>query len=332
MLDYRPTDLVKIDILVNAEPGRRAGLNWCTATRPTRAKALHYCERLSRTIPRHQFKIADPGQRSAARHHRPHQTIKAVRKDVTAKCYGGDITRKRRTGDRARRKRYVDHLLTEIDLCSDSPLRFDTIYFGGGTPSSLEAEDLARIVDTLHARLRFADETRVYIEVNPEDVSPETTAAWKQLGVNTISLGIQSLNPSRLSFLGRQHGPDDARGSIETARDAGFQTVSIDLIYGMPGQTAADWRSELDQALGLEPDHISCYQLTIHQALGSGCWRSAGSCLSFHPTRRPIYSSSHTDISMERACRATRYRNSPCAPNIVRGTTSSTGITHPTSV
>jgi oxygen-independent coproporphyrinogen-3 oxidase len=181
-----------------------------------------------------------------------------------------------RTGDAARRKRYVDHLLAEIELYADSPLCFDTIYFGGGTPSSLEPEDLARIVDTLRARLRFADETRTFIEVNPEDVSPGTTAAWKQLGVDTISLGIQSLDRDRLSFLGRQHGPDDVRGSIETARSTGFQTVSIDLIYGMPDQTPADWRVELDRALELEPDHISCYQLTIHQRTRFGLLEKRG--------------------------------------------------------
>jgi oxygen-independent coproporphyrinogen-3 oxidase len=170
-----------------------------------------------------------------------------------------------RTGDLARRRRYVHHLLAEIDLYTGYPLRFDTIYFGGGTPSSLPPDALARIVGTIRERLSCAERTWLFLEANPEDVSVETVAAWRRLGVETLSLGVQSLDATSLVFLGRRHGVDDSRRAVELALGAGFHTVSIDLIYGLPGQTPEDWRAELDRALALGVQHISCYQLTIHE-------------------------------------------------------------------
>jgi oxygen-independent coproporphyrinogen-3 oxidase len=181
-----------------------------------------------------------------------------------------------RTGDRARRGRYVDRLLAEIELYAGYPLEFDTLYFGGGTPSSLDPEDLGRIVDAARGRLRFADRSWIFLEVNPEDVSRESAAAWKQLGVNTLSLGIQSFDPAGLAFLGRRHTVGDAQRSVALARDAGFHTVSIDLIYGLPGQTPSNWRHELDRALELDVQHISCYQLTVHQKTRFGLLEKRG--------------------------------------------------------
>jgi oxygen-independent coproporphyrinogen-3 oxidase len=169
-----------------------------------------------------------------------------------------------RTGDRARRRRFVDHLLAEIELHDGQALRFDTIYFGGGTPSSLLPEEIGRILDAVRRRFRFENDVRIFVEVNPEDVTAETATAWRGLGVNTLSLGIQALNADGLKFLGRLHDVDQARHSVDLARDAGFDTVAIDLIYGLPGQTASDWRAELDRALALPAQHFSCYQLTIH--------------------------------------------------------------------
>jgi len=169
-----------------------------------------------------------------------------------------------RTGDAARRRRYVDHLLVEIELYAGHPLRFDTIYFGGGTPSLLDAQDLGRVLDALRHGFQLADPVWVFLEANPEDVTPESLREWKSLGVTTLSLGVQSLEAASLAFLGRRHGPDDARRAVAAANEIGFDTVSIDLIYGLPGQTPDSWREEMTRALALGAQHFSCYQLTSH--------------------------------------------------------------------
>ena len=181
-----------------------------------------------------------------------------------------------RTGNRERRQRFVDGLLAEIALHADSPRRYDTIYLGGGTPSLLDEQQLGRILESIGANLRLADDTRIFLEANPEDATREAIEGWRRLGVDTLSLGIQSLDSSRLSFLGRSHGPEEARRSVALASDAGFHTVAIDLIYGTPGQTAFDWEAELERALGLEAQHISCYQLTIHSGTRFGLLEHRG--------------------------------------------------------
>jgi putative oxygen-independent coproporphyrinogen III oxidase len=169
-----------------------------------------------------------------------------------------------RTGDVARRRRYADHLVSEIDLWAGYPQRFDTIYFGGGTPSLLPPDELARIVGAALERLSFPERPWIFLEANPDDVTPEAVAAWRQIGVDTLSLGVQTLDPDGLRFLGREHAPEDTRRAVELALAGGFHTVSIDLIYGLPGQTPAMWRHDLDRALELGAHHLSCYQLTIH--------------------------------------------------------------------
>ncbi|MFQ5790861.1 MAG: coproporphyrinogen-III oxidase family protein, partial [Acidobacteriota bacterium] len=110
----------------------------------------------------------------------------------------------------------------------------------------------------------------IFLEANPEDVTPTSLEAWKALGVRTLSLGVQSLQEEALAFLGRRHGPEVARRSVELARGAGFRTVSVDLIYGLPGQDPARWRHDLEQVLALQPDHLSCYQLTVHEGTPFG--------------------------------------------------------------
>lgn len=188
-----------------------------------------------------------------------------------------------RTGGRERRARFVARLLAEIGLWAGAPAPlagFDTVYFGGGTPSCLLPEELAQILDAARARLGVAPDARVFLEANPEDVTPEGLAAWRALGVATLSLGIQSFAPADLAFLGRRHDAGAARASVERALAAGFETVSIDLIYGLPDGLPAGspdgWRRTLDEAVRLAPDHLSCYQLTVHDGTPFGARRDRG--------------------------------------------------------
>ncbi|MGD8375319.1 MAG: radical SAM family heme chaperone HemW [Acidobacteriota bacterium] len=184
-----------------------------------------------------------------------------------------------RTGDGPRRRRYVDHLITEIHRHAGEGWQLDTIYLGGGTPSCLEPADLERILEAVAASLALDPDTRVFLEVNPEDVTPDMLRAWRRLGVHTLSLGIQALNPEGLAFLERLHSAEDGCRAVRLAREAEFPTVSIDLIYGLPGQTPDAWQAEMDRALELAPDHVSCYQLTIHAGTRFGAAARRGTLL-----------------------------------------------------
>ena len=182
-------------------------------------------------------------------------------------------------GGVAARQRFVEHLLSEIALAAPSwvDLRpFDTVYFGGGTPSLLPASELARVLDACRAHLPIAPDAWLFLEANPEDVTPESCAAWRGLGVRTLSLGVQSFSDQALRFLERHHTAAQARAAVETALATGFHTVSVDLIFGLPGQTPQSWQRELEAAVSLGPAHLSCYQLTIHQRTRFGVRAARG--------------------------------------------------------
>lgn len=174
-------------------------------------------------------------------------------------------------GGAEKRRRFVDYLLAEIALWEGEDWApFDTVYFGGGTPSALTPEDLGRILEAVAARLPLASEPWIFLEANPEDVTPESLAAWRGLGVRTLSLGIQSFQDEALRFLGRRHTAEEARRSVLAAKEAEFSTVSVDLIYGSPGETIDSFRASLEEAVRLAPDHLSCYQLTINEGTPFG--------------------------------------------------------------
>ncbi len=166
------------------------------------------------------------------------------------------------------RARFAERLVAEVALAAGAwsdPRPFDTVYLGGGTPSLLPASDLARVLDACRSRLALATPAPwIFLEANPENVTPDACTAWRRLGVRTLSLGVQSFSDDALRFLGRRHTAGQARAAVEVAHAAGFDTVSVDLIFGLPGQTAEAWRRDLQAAIDLSPGHLSCYQLTIH--------------------------------------------------------------------
>lgn len=174
------------------------------------------------------------------------------------------------------REAWLRALLAEISATPEEPGLVDTIYLGGGTPSLLGAEALARILFAIAARWRLHPDTWISLEANPEDVTPQAAREWAGLGVRTLSLGAQSLHDQELSFLGRRHRAGEVAGAMDAARAAGFPIVSLDLIFGLPGQTRERWSAALDAAIALAPEHVSCYQLTIHEGTRFGDRRQAG--------------------------------------------------------
>lgn len=186
------------------------------------------------------------------------------------------------------RRRFVAALCGEIASCGSGGAavarevgagRVDTVYFGGGTPSALRVEQIEVIRDRLRAAFTIDPEAEWTIEVNPEDAAPESLKGWRDLGFDRISLGVQALDDRALRFLGRRHDAAAARASVERARNAGFRSVSLDLIYALSGFGGGWWRRQLDLAAALGPDHISCYELTIHAGTPFGRRRDAGRLL-----------------------------------------------------
>ena len=163
---------------------------------------------------------------------------------------------------------YATTLVAEIDLArrvlSDAGgLRpMDTVFFGGGTPTLLPAGDLARMLTAATDAFGLREGAEVTVEANPDTVTPDVTKTLVDAGVTRLSIGMQSAIPHVLATLDRTHEPSNVRTAVEAARDAGL-AVSVDLIYGAPGESLADWEASLDAALALAPDHISAYALII---------------------------------------------------------------------
>ncbi len=176
----------------------------------------------------------------------------------------------------SRRAQWERGLLDEAAMYADRGFEFDTVYFGGGTPSALKADRLARVVEGLQQGLWIDPGARFFIEVNPEDVGHDSVRAWRDCGFSSVSVGVQSLDDESLRFLGRRHTEEEARRSIEVLLGAGFDTVSLDLIFGLPGQTCSDWEGQLVEAVRLGVNHVSCYQLTFHDGTIFGKHRDAG--------------------------------------------------------
>lgn len=140
-----------------------------------------------------------------------------------------------------------------------------TIYFGGGTPSMLSPTHLEILVNGLHGWLDFSQVQEWSFESNPATFTATKVQHWRQLGINRVSLGVQSFDAGLLKLLGREHTPADVATSIQLLRDAGIPQVNIDLMFSLPGQTLQQWEHTLQSAIALQPDHISTYNLTYEE-------------------------------------------------------------------
>lgn len=161
-------------------------------------------------------------------------------------------------------EQYLKLLLEELNLRhKELGAGLTTIYFGGGTPSLLKPDFFSYFLSELGNLTSFSADIEISIEANPESISGENLSRLKNAGINRVSLGVQSFNDSELITLGRLHDSEKAWDTIGEARAAGFSGLSIDLIFGIPGQTMATWRSTLDRAVSSPIDHLSLYPLTI---------------------------------------------------------------------
>ena len=151
-----------------------------------------------------------------------------------------------------------------------------TLYLGGGTPSRLGAAGVGRLIETLTKRVEFTPDAEVTLEANPDDVTAHAAAAWRDAGINRLSIGAQSFDDGVLSWMHRTHGSAQIARAIEAARVAGIEDISLDLIFSLPDTLHRSWREDLERALVLEPTHVSLYGLTIEPHTPLGRWRERG--------------------------------------------------------
>jgi oxygen-independent coproporphyrinogen-3 oxidase len=150
-------------------------------------------------------------------------------------------------------------------VLGDVDVPVGTVFFGGGTPTLLPPEDLARVVRAIDDEFGLTDDAEVTTESNPDSVDAAALVALREGGVNRVSFGMQSAVPHVLRVLDRTHDPERVPRVVQWARDAGFDQVSLDLIYGTPGESLPDWTASLDAALACEPDHVSAYALIVEE-------------------------------------------------------------------
>jgi putative oxygen-independent coproporphyrinogen III oxidase len=158
---------------------------------------------------------------------------------------------------------FLSALDTEARLYRKQFPAFDSLFLGGGTPSWLGNAALAGLMKNLRRHFTFAADSEITIEANPDDITADKLAVFRDLGINRLSLGVQSFDEAELRFLGRRHTATQTAAAIELIREAGFNNLGLDLIYGLPRQSQATWQTSLETALSFNPEHLSCYQLTI---------------------------------------------------------------------
>src|SRR5687767_9149745 len=176
---------------------------------------------------------------------------------------------------------YRDAVLAEWTWRHDHPAwslapEIETIYFGGGTPSLLDPGALGALLDRIAADRRVHADAEITLEANPDDVTPTAAAAWHRAGINRVSLGVQSFDGSVLTWMHRTHTAEQVPVAVAALRAAGFASISLDLIFGLPAVLGRDWDRDLAAALSLEPEHLSLYGLTVEHGTPLGRWTARG--------------------------------------------------------
>jgi oxygen-independent coproporphyrinogen-3 oxidase len=168
--------------------------------------------------------------------------------------------------DSALTQRFCEALLREIETINDRfALKLETIFFGGGTPTALTTAQLEFLLSGMRERLDLSRLIEWTVEANPGSVSPRKATLLREMGVSRISLGVQSWDNDLLKLLGREHNAPQAEASFQILREAGFGNVSIDLMFGLPGQSLEQWQADLRKTIALRPDHVSTYCLTYEE-------------------------------------------------------------------
>ena len=184
-----------------------------------------------------------------------------------SKCHYCDFNSRPLGGDEYLLERYLAGMRRELELRSqveDTAGRdAQTLYFGGGTPTLASAQQLTELITVSRTCFPFEESAEISIEANPGTVEETKLQALRQAGVNRLSLGVQSLDDILLRFIGRTHTAEDARRAIELARSAGFDNLSLDLMFAIPGQSEAQWAKTLEVAISFQPEHLSVYGMTI---------------------------------------------------------------------
>jgi oxygen-independent coproporphyrinogen-3 oxidase len=182
------------------------------------------------------------------------------------------------------RDSYTNALSHEIRYLSKGRnLYAHTVYLGGGTPSLIPAEGIRNILGAIREGFFLQTNSEISMEINPESVDKAYLQKIRDLGVNRLSIGVQSSIAAELQLLRREHDFDDAVKAAQSSREVGFENINLDLIYGLPGQTLSNWRTSLQAILELNPDHLSLYCLTIEPGTPMKRWLSAGSIQSPDP-------------------------------------------------
>ena len=173
---------------------------------------------------------------------------------------------------------YIEGIQRELSLRARSGrgMQLETLYLGGGTPSRLGGDGVARLLETIREYASWNDASEVTLEANPDDVTAESARAWRVAGVNRVSLGAQSFSPPALEWMRRTHDADQIGAAVSHLRAAGIGQLSLDLIFALPEDVVRNWSEDVARALALRPDHLSLYGLTVEPHTPLGHWRDRG--------------------------------------------------------